>query len=50
MSAANARQKYETFLEVQRQQKKSETQQRKRKCTLEEIEGIKEKNTSSERS
>ena len=36
VSAASARQKYETYLELQRQQEKSALKQRKRKSTFEE--------------
>ena len=35
VSAASARQKYETYLELQRQQEKSALKQRKRKSTFE---------------
>ena len=42
-SATNARQKYETYLELQRQQKKSAIEQRKRKSTIEESDEIKKK-------
>ena len=46
VSAASARQKFETYLELQRQQKKSALEQRKRKSTLEEIEEIKKREKS----
>lgn len=49
VSAANARQKYQTYLDLQRQQKLSATEERKRKSTLEEIEEIKKRKKQAEK-
>ncbi|MCG8096010.1 MAG: hypothetical protein JAZ17_20725, partial [Candidatus Thiodiazotropha endolucinida] len=49
VSAANARQKYQTYLDLQRQQKLSATEERKRKSTIEEIEEIKKRKKQAEK-
>lgn len=49
VAAASARQKYEAYLESEREKKKSAEQTRKRKSTLEEIEEAKKKKIQIER-